>query len=101
MERVTSNLLFKAAEDGDLASLRRHVKAGSNINTKGYYLFGLYGWYQCTPLHVASFHGKRNVVEFLVRFGCDISIQTLGIFGVKWTFFGNKTARQVAENKGR
>ncbi|XP_046547242.1 ankyrin repeat domain-containing protein 2-like isoform X2 [Haliotis rubra] len=60
--------LFSASEDGDLETVKRILSAGHvDINTRG-------GYWSKTPVMAASLGGHRNVVEFLVGRGADVSL---------------------------
>ena len=54
--------LFVAAKTGNVADMRRLLGAGADIESKDT-IFGL------TPLSLAAFYGRHEVVEFLVREG--------------------------------
>jgi uncharacterized protein len=55
--------LAKAAREGDMASLRKHLDAGVDINGR------LQGY---TPLHLAVIFGKREAALELIARGADI-----------------------------
>ncbi|XP_046555882.1 poly [ADP-ribose] polymerase tankyrase-1-like isoform X1 [Haliotis rubra] len=60
--------LYSASRDGDLERVKRILAAGHvDINTRG----GDYSW---TPVMRAAFWGHRDVVEFLVGRGADVSL---------------------------
>ena len=60
--------LFLAAENGDLAEVKRLVVyCGVNPNIRDNY-----GW---TPLHEAALNGHREVVEFLLERGVDPNVR--------------------------
>jgi ankyrin repeat protein len=55
--------LHSASQRGDLATVKRLVEKGKDINSKE----GSY----CTPLHHASGNGHLKIVKFLVEKGAD------------------------------
>ncbi|XP_067653722.1 poly [ADP-ribose] polymerase tankyrase-1-like [Haliotis asinina] len=60
--------LFDASEDGDLKRVKRILAAGNaDINYRG-------GGYRMTPVMMAAGKGRRDVVEFLVGRGADVSL---------------------------
>ncbi|XP_046554769.1 poly [ADP-ribose] polymerase tankyrase-1-like isoform X1 [Haliotis rubra] len=60
--------LYSASEDGDLETVKRILAAGHvDINTRGG------SWIQ-TPVMAAAGRGHRDVVEFLVGRGADVSL---------------------------
>ncbi|XP_067653026.1 uncharacterized protein [Haliotis asinina] len=59
--------LYYASEDGDLERVKRILAAGHiDINYKGHY--------SMTPVMAAARRGHRDVVEFLVDRGADVSL---------------------------
>ncbi|XP_067653730.1 uncharacterized protein [Haliotis asinina] len=59
--------LFDASKDGDLGRVKRILSAGHvDINYRG-------GWNR-TPVMEAAWYGHRDVVEFLVGRGADVSL---------------------------
>lgn len=60
----------EAAEKGDLADVKRHLKRGADVNDKNYnenYTAGL------TALHLAAGNGNKELVEFLIKKGATIN----------------------------
>lgn len=55
--------LHGAAHRGDTAEIRRLIASGANLNVRDAY--------GRTPLHVATFAKKRDVVELLMKAGAD------------------------------
>ena len=65
--------LFKAVQIGSTSGLRKHIRAGANLNAKGY--AGM------TPLHEAVSRGHRQVVELLIINKADVNAKfQLGSF---------------------
>ncbi|XP_046555881.1 uncharacterized protein LOC124265130 isoform X2 [Haliotis rubra] len=64
---ATDRDLYSASEDGDLERVKRILAAGHvDINTRGDY--------SGTPVMAAAVRGHRDVVEFLVGRGADVSL---------------------------
>lgn len=61
-ERETS--LHKAADDGDIAGVKRLLDEGVDVNVRDEG--------GATPLHVASFRGHHDVIKLLLAKGADI-----------------------------
>jgi len=57
--------LHRAAAQGDAAEAARLIGAGSNVNNRD--------GYGRTPLHVATFFSRREVIAVLARAGADLS----------------------------
>ena len=64
---ASSISIHKAAEKGDLEAIKKHIAAGTNINTKD----GAAGE---TPLHRAITRGQTEAAKLLIEKGCDINI---------------------------
>jgi ankyrin repeat protein len=60
--------LFNAAAEGDLEQVKLFVQQGAPINQQFQRTFG---W---TPLINAIFHGRTNVVYYLIRAGADVNL---------------------------
>ncbi|XP_067653279.1 myotrophin-like [Haliotis asinina] len=61
--------LYYASENGDLERVKRILAAGHvDINYRGG------GWLSRTPVMAAAVKGRRDVVEFLVGRGADVSL---------------------------
>ena len=65
--------LFKAVQIGSTSGVRKQIRAGANLNAKGY--AGM------TPLHEAVSRGHRQVVELLIINKADVNAKfQLGSF---------------------
>jgi len=62
---TTAMLIHKAAFDGNLKGVRRHLDAGTDANTMT--ASGN------TPLHAAAFRGHVDVIELLLAHGADVN----------------------------
>ena len=59
--------IHEAAEKGDLETIKKHIAAGTNINSTG--------WRDGeTPLHRAITRGQAEAAKLLIEKGCDINI---------------------------
>ncbi|MGE3319194.1 MAG: ankyrin repeat domain-containing protein [Candidatus Berkiella sp.] len=63
--------LHHAARVGDLITVKKLVRLGSNVNEKD--LFG------STPLHMAAMYGHKSVAEYLIQKGADLNAKTYKI----------------------
>jgi ankyrin repeat protein len=75
-------LLRNAARDCDVATMRRLVAEGADVNGQG-----AEGW---RPLHVAAHYGHVAVVEVLVELGADknasdVMDRTAAPSGMAWS----------------
>ncbi|XP_067653378.1 ankyrin repeat domain-containing protein 29-like [Haliotis asinina] len=62
--------LYNASRDGDLERVKRILAAGHvDINYRG-----KGRWHNSTPVMMAAWKGHRDVVEFLVGRGADVSL---------------------------
>ena len=52
--------LHRAAEEGDIEAVKKHLAAGANKNVRA-------GKWRDTPLHRAAFWGYTEVVELLIN----------------------------------
>ncbi len=62
---VPSTPIHQAAKDGKLDIVERHIKAGTDVNSKD-----SQGW---TPLHLAAMNGHVEVVKALIGAGADLN----------------------------
>ena len=62
---TTAMLIHKAAFDGNIKAVRRHLDAGVDANTQTRS--------ENTPLHAAAYRGRTEVVELLVAHGADVN----------------------------
>lgn len=65
--------LSRDAIDGNLAGVKKRVKAGNDVNE-----FDKWGW---TPLHWAVYYRSLPVTKFLLENGADPNIQTTEAYG--------------------
>jgi len=59
--------LYRAAEDGDVAQVKRHLEAGCDVNTRDRD--------KMAPLHHAAFNGHKEVVKLLLANGADVNVR--------------------------
>ncbi|XP_067654108.1 histone-lysine N-methyltransferase EHMT2-like [Haliotis asinina] len=76
--------LYDASYDGDLERVKRILSAGHvDINYRG-------GWNSRTPVMAAARYGHRDVVEFLVGRGADLSlVDSDGSNALHWASIGD------------
>ena len=62
---TTAMLMHKAAFDGNIKAVKRHLDAGvdANAQTRS----------ENTPLHAAAYRGHTEVVELLIAHGADVN----------------------------
>jgi len=62
---TTAMLIHKAAFDGNIKAVKRHLDAGvdANAQTRS----------ENTPLHAAAYRGHTEVVELLIAHGADVN----------------------------
>jgi len=62
---TTAMLIHKAAFDGNIKAVKRHLDAGvdANVQTRS----------ENTPLHAAAYRGHTEVVELLIAHGADVN----------------------------
>ena len=58
--------LHRAAEEGDIEAVKKHLAAGANKNVRA-------GKWRDTPLHRAAFWGYTGVVELLINNEVDVN----------------------------
>ena len=58
--------LHRAAEEGDIEAVKKHLDAGANKNVRA-------GKWRDTPLHRAAFWGYTEVVELLINNEVDVN----------------------------
>ena len=66
-EAQSTKSIHRAAEQGDLESLKKHIAAGADINAQD-------GRDGETPLHRAITRGQTEVARLLIEGGCDLNI---------------------------
>ena len=66
-EAQSTKSIHRAAEQGDLELLEKHIAAGTDINTKD-------GRDGETPLHRAITRGQTEAARLLIEGGCDLNI---------------------------
>ena len=62
---TTAMLIHKAAFDGNIKALKRHLDSGVDANARS--------GSENTPLHAAAYRGRTEVVELLVAHGADVN----------------------------
>ena len=58
--------IWKAAVQGDIEAVKRHLATGTDVDVKG-------GWMVITPLHMAALNGHKEIVELLIAKGADVN----------------------------
>ena len=58
--------LHRAAEEGDIEAVKKHLAAGANKNVRA-------GKWRDSPLHRAAFWGYTEVVELLIKNEVDVN----------------------------
>ncbi|MDC0065953.1 ankyrin repeat domain-containing protein [Verrucomicrobia bacterium] len=58
--------LHRAAEEGDIEAVKKHLAAGANKNVRA-------GKWRDTPLHRAAFWGYTEIVELLINNEVDVN----------------------------
>ena len=58
--------LHRAAEEGDIEAVKKHLDAGANKNVRA-------GKWRDTPLHRAAFWGYTEIVELLINNEVDVN----------------------------
>jgi WD40 repeat protein len=66
-ERMTFSSIFSAAEEGNLAEVKRHLEAGESPNATS-------GQWNKTPLLAAADSGRLEVVKLLVEMGANVNM---------------------------
>ena len=62
----TEQALHRAAEEGDIEAVKKHLAAGANKNVRA-------GKWRDTPLHRAAFWGYTEIVELLINNEVDVN----------------------------
>ena len=62
--------IHKAARDGHIEVVKKHLAAGVNVNA-----MNKYGW---TPLHEAVTGGHKDIAELLIAKGADVNVKGIG-----------------------
>jgi ankyrin repeat protein len=63
-------LFLRAARDGVLSAVKRHLKYGANANAKEESI-------GVNALHLASLNGHQKIAEFLLSVGTDVNAKVL------------------------
>lgn len=66
---IAEPALSHAVIAGDLARIREMLDAGADVNVKD----GL----DRTPLHLAAFHGRTEIIDLLIAHGADVNARDL------------------------
>ena len=111
-----SSSIHKAAFDGDIEAVKKHLAAGANVNAldssrqtplhhavnlnkketaefliaKGADLNAIddAGW---TPLHLAAFFGMNEIAKLLIAKGADVNVKNSGKTPLDWAIKQNHT----------
>ncbi|WP_339047314.1 ankyrin repeat domain-containing protein [Candidatus Mesenet endosymbiont of Phosphuga atrata] len=59
---------IQAAEDGDMKNVQLFLSEGADIYAKGFA-------FRETPLHLAAYYGRKEVVELFLNMGVDVNIK--------------------------
>ena len=62
--------IHKAAEDGNIEAVKKHLAAGTDVNAKNEDDDGV------TPLYYAAANGHKEIVELLIAKGADVNAKT-------------------------
>jgi hypothetical protein len=60
-------MLLEAAKDGNIAAVKQHIAAGTDVNAKDA------GWGDLTPLHYAAQKGHKEIIELLIANGVNVN----------------------------
>jgi ankyrin repeat protein len=80
--------LLKAAQDGNIVAVKKHLAAGADVNAKGWFKLTLHiveggnlnkkTYTDWTPLHWAAYRDHKEIVELLIAEGADVNAKDAG-----------------------
>ena len=65
-ESVPDTSIYEAARTGNIEAVKKHLAAGADVNAKD----NVVGW---TPLHLAAWFGRKEIVELLIAGGAYVN----------------------------
>ena len=80
--------LLKAAQDGNIVAVKKHLAAGADVNAKGWFKLTLHiveggnlnkkTYTDWTPLHWAAYRDHKEISELLIAEGADVNAKDAG-----------------------
>ena len=71
--------IHDAAEKGNIAAVKQHLAAGTDVNAKSILRLGR------TPLHQAAWDGHKEIAELLIAEGADVNAKdAIGTTPLDW-----------------
>jgi ankyrin repeat protein len=64
---LSTGMLLEAAKDGNIAAVKQHIAAGTDVNAKDA------GWGDLTPLHYAAQKGHKEIIEPPIANGVNVN----------------------------
>ena len=61
--------IHSAAFRGNIEAIKQHIAAGTDVEVKG-------GLFKGTPLHLAAYGGRKEIVELLIDKGADVNAKS-------------------------
>jgi ankyrin repeat protein len=79
-------MLLEAAKDGNIAAVKQHIAAGTDVNAKDA------GWGDLTPLHYAAQKGHKEIIEPPIANGVNVNAKDVnGYTPLDWAIFNKDT----------